>query len=817
MPKQNGSVIAGVIGNNNGEVGLAWIDLANPVLHLGQLRDSKLYEATITALRECNASEIVFPSTHTQSALYEALVRDDKLPWIVSPRPRRVFSEDCGLDKIQKLSAVELDLRELDRRYLCRGAAAALLANVELTQDARFAQGSLRVCVDDDDHTRMTLDAVTISLLEILEDRRAVLEQHRQASMHSLVSVMDYTVTPCGGRRLRAELVAPPCLLDKIHARQDLVQELLEDETLCDLLVEHLRKLHDLDQLTSHYAARPKQFTMITLKREADNTIRLLETVRELLALDEAVGNRVGSTLGKELLGSIRNSLPILKTLEQHLAKKLQPGVGFQRNPEEQRIEVVYCVIAGIDGVLDVARQTYAEKIAAMKHYVAELNKQYADLDACLWFSVKRGYHLRVPREHATPSRLGSLLIRPAFHKKTVDCTTEELASLNLKQDQATREALRRTEVHLEDVRGKVRTALPALYAISEAIALLDILQGFAQMASEHDVVRPRVYSGKFGASSEPLELDDHGHHKSKEHVNGVNIKQGRHLLVETSLQKQQQKLQHQFQDESSSRRETRDWTFVANDLNLSSLAVVTGPNSAGKSTLLKQTALIVILAHAGAWVPAEKAEIVLINQILTRIGTEDNIEANASTFSLEMTEFAHIARAASPSSETGAYHLVLIDELGRGTSSQEGLSLAWAASEYLLRREFTLTIFATHFREIEALPGISLVRFSVEIDEVTQALVLSHTMQQQLQAHPSEMEKPEAQGFPSDYGIRLAEACGFPRHAIDDARIARELLLEHRVSLEAKRAGLYVLVRDAYMMTLPELRNALTHLQSRE
>ncbi|GBG32807.1 DNA mismatch repair protein MSH4 [Hondaea fermentalgiana] len=823
-------VIAAAIGNKSGEVGLAWIDLGNPILHLCQVRDGKLYEATRATLVGCKACEVIFPATHVQSALYEALVRDNASLWHVETRPRRVFSEDHGLDKIRALSSVDLDLRELDRRYLCRGAAAALLGFVELTQDARFAEGSLRVRIDDDDRSRMTLDNVTVSILELLEDRRAVLSQHRQpaASRKAVVDFLDFTVTAPGARRLRAELVAPPCEHAVVTGRQGLVQELLDASSLRDLVTHHLAGLHDMDQLTSHYAARPKQFTLVTLKREADNTIRLLENLRGLLALEADLADRLASRLGKTLIASITKTRPLLMDLEQALTKRLQAGVSFQRSPEEQRIEVVYCVVTGLDGVLDVARQTYAEKIAQMKQYVTQLNTQHEDLEACLWFSVKRGYHLRVPREHATPARLGSLLIRPAFHKKTVDCTTKELASLNLKQEQATREALRRTELHLEDLRSNVKTALPALYAIAEAVALLDVLQGFANMAAETEVVRPVIYALNAQDPDPDLTID-----------------QGRHLLVEATLERQREARKARASETLVSEivPTTNAATnaaaaaaaaaavaaevdvFVPNDLRLQKMALVTGPNSAGKSTLLKQTALIVIMAQAGAWVPARAARIPLVERILTRIGTEDNLEANASTFSLEMTELAHILRTSprtmSDRAENGTCQLVLIDELGRGTSSREGLALAWAASEFLLQRPRTLTIFATHFRQLEVLPGVQVLRFSVGIDEVTQALVLSHLVHTSQDASHSRASSaahvsastPE---IPCDYGIRLAEACGFPQATIADARIVRERLLEHRVSLEAKRAGLEVLLRNAQTMTLPDLRAALIRLQTR-
>ena len=252
---------------------------------------------------------------------------------------------------------------------------------------------------------------------------------------------------------------------------------------------------------------------------------------------------------------------------------------------------------------------------------------------------------------------------------------------------------------------------LPDLQELSSALAELDVLNNFAERAHALDLHPPTL-------SEEP----------------GIEIEAGRHLVVESAL----------------------DADFVPNDLSLDAqtrMLVVTGPNMGGKSTLMRQTALIVLLAHCGCYVPARAARIGPVDRIFTRVGAGDELAAGRSTFMVEMTETATILRNASQES------LVLVDEIGRGTGTYDGMSLAWATAVELATRIRAYTLFATHYFELTGLPdhfpGIANVH--MEVREHGEEVIFMH------RAAPGPANR--------SYGLQVAALAGVPREVIDRAR----------------------------------------------
>jgi len=772
--------------SQTGEVGIASMALERPVLRLNQITDNRLYSTTVDLIRQYGATTLLYPNTHTNSSLYGVVHARNAIA--IDTRPRRTFSEDRGMERIVELTAAELDQRDLERRYLARAAAAALIRYIEATQEANFAKASLRVLLDDEVQGRLTMDAVSIRNLEILTNRRAVL--NRKVKNGCLFDFVNFTVTKPGARSLRAELVCPPCNMNTIEERQGLANEFASSERLRDACRNNLQTLHDMDQLTTHYSVRPKKFTMLTLKKEVDNTIRLLENLHKLPVL-EAVTTKLKSKLGKDIAQVLHSCGKSVAPLLASIANVLRSDTEFHSSIEEQRIEAIYCVRPGVDDILDVARKSYADIIAKMKRYVGELNSQHPDIDASLHFSAKRGYHLRVERDTKTQRFIGTLLVRAAFNKKTVSCTTDDLASLNLKQEQVVREALERSEAQLEFLRERIKTMLPVLFQLSESIAILDLVQGFACLGAQDNFSMPRIVK------------------TSSKNSTPFKIEQGRHLLLENVLAMQSRG------DEDGGKADEK---FVPNNLALQApeqnFALVLGPNCSGKSSFLKQTALITIMAHIGCFVPAVSAQIPLVDHVFTRIGTEDNLEANASTFSLEMTELAYILRAKE---QEQSFQLVLIDELGRGTSSREGTALAWATVETLMKRSKTFTLFATHFKKLENISGLRILRFSMSADPTSKEPLLSHVVKDVTSQKESPVSPSTSLQQVSDYGIRLAEACAFPQEVIADANVARQALQAQRSQLEARQKQLQVLMRDAQIMSLDQLRKALQQLSSKK
>jgi DNA mismatch repair protein MutS len=262
----------------------------------------------------------------------------------------------------------------------------------------------------------------------------------------------------------------------------------------------------------------------------------------------------------------------------------------------------------------------------------------------------------------------------------------------------------------LAEIRAAVKEAAPELQKISRAIAVVDVISSFAAAATELRYCRPEVTEGR-----------------------GIRISGGRHPVVEHNL----------------------EMPFVPNDSEVdgdSRLQIITGPNMAGKSVYLRQVALIALLAQTGSYVPADEASLGVVDRIFTRVGAEDRLASGESTFMVEMTEAASILNSATERS------LVILDEVGRGTSTYDGMSLAWAIAEYLHDDVQALTLFATHYHELtrltEMLPGCRNYKASVE--EVGGEIVFLHRI--------------EAGAESSSYGVHVAKLAGLPPQVTDRA-----------------------------------------------
>jgi DNA mismatch repair protein MutS len=294
--------------------------------------------------------------------------------------------------------------------------------------------------------------------------------------------------------------------------------------------------------------------------------------------------------------------------------------------------------------------------------------------------------------------------------------TTERLANLESDINNASERIVELERERFLQVRETVRERLPAIQAVSDVVAELDVLQGFAFAATLHGYTRPGL---------------------TEERV--LRIREGRHPVVEANLP---------------------SGAFVPNGLSLEgqgrSFVLLTGPNMAGKSTYLRQNALIVLMAQAGSFVPAAEATIGLVDQIFCRVGAADNLARGESTFLVEMSETANILRSATPRS------LIIMDEVGRGTGTKDGLAIAWAVSEYILQRVGAFTLFATHYHELTALQHAALGNQSMAVLERDGQIVFL----KQIQEGPTD----------NSYGIHVAALAGIPASVVQRA----EQMLAH-------------------------------------
>ncbi|RMF14749.1 MAG: DNA mismatch repair protein MutS, partial [Gammaproteobacteria bacterium] len=324
-------------------------------------------------------------------------------------------------------------------------------------------------------------------------------------------------------------------------------------------------------------------------------------------------------------------------------------------------------------------------------------------------FNRVHGYYIEIPRTHS--DKAPTEYVRRQTLKNAERFITPELKTFEDKALSAKSRALAREKHLYEQLIRTLQDELKALQSCARALATLDVLSNFAERAQSLRFCPPKLVSQR-----------------------EITIRDGRHPVVEQLL----------------------DGPFVPNDLTLNDerhMLIITGPNMGGKSTYMRQAALIVLLAYCGSHVPASEATLGPIDRIFTRMGASDDIAGGHSTFMVEMTETANILNHATRNS------LVLMDEVGRGTSTYDGLSLAWASAEYLARKLGALTLFATHYFELTELPALIQTVANVHLTarEHQDTIVFLHSV----------LEGPASQS----YGIQVAQLAGIPRQVINQAR----------------------------------------------
>lgn len=512
----------------------------------------------------------------------------------------------------------------------------------------------------------------------------------------TLLSILDRTQTPMGARLLRHWILEPLRQHAAIEERLDAVDEMTRSIALRSSLAELLRGMRDIERIVSRAAvgtAGPRDLAVLRAALER------LPKFREILQ------GCTGALLAR--LGAVIDTLPALTDL-------LQRGL-VDEPPTTVRDGGV--IRAGFDAPLD-------ELIAVArggKDFIAELRRQEAERIGIpslkIGYNKVFGYYIEL-----TQAQMRQLPNGPPadYIRKQTLANAERYITPSLKEKEelilTAEERIGALETELfAQLRTAVADAAPALLANANAIARADCLLSLAEVAVARGYTRP--------------ELNGDG---------VLEIADGRHPVLE-SIQ--------------------RDPPFVANDTLLDpghcQVALITGPNMAGKSTYIRQVALIVLMAHMGGFVPARRARVPLRDRIFTRVGAMDHLARGQSTFLVEMVELANIMRHATNES------LVILDEIGRGTSTYDGLSIAWAVCEFLhnTRGQRPLTLFATHYHELTDLEGAlpRLLNFSVAVDESGQRIVFLYRI---VRGHTDR-----------SYGVHAAELAGVPPIAVARAR----------------------------------------------
>jgi DNA mismatch repair protein MutS len=576
-------------------------------------------------------------------------------------------------------------------------AMGALIDYLDTTQKGKVPL--LAPPIRDSADKNVQIDSATRRNLELTRS----LEGERTGT---LLSVIDRTVTPGGARLLEQRISNPSRALDIIHARLASVGFFFEQSRIATVIRSALRKTPDMDRALSRLSldrGGPRDLTAI---RNALEQAKVMANICINADLPDLIADAAGDLIGFDDLIDLLDAALIADP------PILARDGGF--------------IASGYNQELDVARTLRDEG----RSVIAGLQQQYAAHTGISSLKIKHnnvlGYFIETTATHAE-KMLSAPLAETYIHRQTtanqVRFTTVELSELETKILNAGGQALDIEKRLYETLKAAILNVAPRITLAARGLAEIDLTAALADLAQGENWCKPIVDDSR-----------------------AFDIVGGRHPVVEQALRKQ-----------------SGD-SFIANDCNLSAGAsaaiwLLTGPNMAGKSTFLRQNALIALLAQMGSYVPADSAHIGLISQLFSRVGASDDLARGRSTFMVEMVETAAILNQADDRA------LVILDEIGRGTATYDGLSIAWATLEHLHASNRSRALFATHYHELTALAGNldGVENATVAVKEWDGEVIFLH-----------EVRKGAAD---RSYGVQVAKLAGLPTSVVDRARVVLEML----------------------------------------
>ena len=564
-----------------------------------------------------------------------------------------------------------------------------------------IAAGAILQYLEQTLHTQI---AHITSISRIEEDKYVRLDKFTVRSLEllnpmqedgkSLLNVIDHTVTPMGGRMLRRWLVFPLKEEKPINERLDIVEYYYREPEFRQCVDEQLHRIGDLERIISKVAVGRVSPREVVQLKMALQAIQPIKTAC-LYSNTESL-KRVGEQLN--LCESIRER--IAREIENDPPQLVAKGGVICRGVNDELDELRNIAYSGKDYLLQIQERE------AQQTGIQSLKIGYNNVFG-YYLEVRNTYKDKVPQEWVRKQTLA----------QAERYITQELKEYEEKILGAEDKILSLEAQLFNDLVLALQEFIPQIQINANVIAHLDCLLSAAKAAEENHYVRPVIDTSDV-----------------------IDIKQGRHPVIETQLPLGEH--------------------YVPNDILLDQerqqIIIITGPNMAGKSALLRQTALIVLLAQIGSFVPAESARIGLVDKIFTRVGASDNISLGESTFMVEMTEASNILNNATPRS------LVLFDELGRGTSTYDGISIAWAIVEYLHEhsKAQARTLFATHYHELNEMEKNfkRIKNYNVSVKEVEGKVIF--------------LRKLEKGGSEHSFGIHVAEIAGMPKSIVKRANV---------------------------------------------
>ena len=518
----------------------------------------------------------------------------------------------------------------------------------------------------------------------------------------SFADVIDRTLTPMGGRLLKRWIAMPIKDPEQINRRLDVVERFTQDTELADAVREQVSLVGDLERIAGRISAQrvtPRE--LVQLK----NSLTAIETLKAAL-----------ESTDDERLHALASQIDLLTEIRDRIAREIYP------DPQNNQIQKGGVIADGVNPELDDLRRIALHGKDYLAHIQQRESEQTGIPSLKISYNNVFGYYIEVRNAHK--DKVPSTWIRKQTLTNAERYITEELKEYEEKILGAEEKMLQLEQQIYAELMAFICHSLSPMLRDAAIVARIDCLQSFARLAVERRYVRPVLDEGK-----------------------RIDIRQGRHPVIETLMPVGEE--------------------YIPNDVMLDDekqqIMMITGPNMSGKSALLRQTALIILMAQMGSFVPAQSAHIGVVDKIFTRVGASDNISQGESTFMVEMLESASILNNISDRS------IVLLDEIGRGTSTYDGISIAWAMVEYLHNHPTARakTLFATHYHELNEMEQMCprVKNYHVAVKEVGNQIVF--------------LRKLERGGTEHSFGIHVARMAGMPASVVARAdEILRNLEL---------------------------------------
>jgi len=505
----------------------------------------------------------------------------------------------------------------------------------------------------------------------------------------SLLDCLDETLTGMGARKFRNWLCMPLCDLGTIELRQDAVEELKDSDTKLSEIRKLLSQIADTERITARIS---------TFRATPRDLLALAGTLRQIPQLRQVL-----LTFGADLLLQLAQKCDSMDELADLLESAIEPA-----SPPHLRDGGV--IRTGFSEELDALRSVSRDGRTWLRNYQKTQIEQTGIANLKIGYNKVFGYYIEVG--HSSAHKVPAHYVRKQTIKNAERYITDELKEYETSALGAEEKALELEQQLFEQLRVSTAQYISRLQSLADTLAQCDCLCSLAYLAKRRNYIRPKVTSG-----------------------GELIIHEGKHPVL----------------------AETLGPEFVPNDIELGGKAgdvlVITGPNMSGKSTYIRQGALLVLMAQTGSFIPAESAEIGLVDRIFTRVGASDELVRGQSTFMVEMTETANIINNATEKS------LVVLDEVGRGTSTYDGLSLAWAITEHIANKLKCRTLFATHYHELTELAELftNVKNCNVAVREWMDEVVFLH--------------KILPGGTDKSYGIHVAKLAGVPKSILERSK----------------------------------------------